>query len=767
MAVLDKGPMLRSFQRIIREAVASPTLEATLDVIVRRVTEALKVTACTLYLLDPLQQRYVLRAASGLSEAIINKASLGLNEGLIGLAGNLAEPINLEDGAAHPNFLSIPEIDVNDYCASLSVPIVHNRKVLGVLNVKRQEKNRFKEEEEAFLSTLLAQLAGAIARAGTISTQLVKNKLITEQVDAKFTGVSGASGIGIGEVVIMYPPADLDVVPDRFITNIEREVELFYQAITLVRKEIADIQTGLAEHLQSEHTALFDVYLQMLGDKALAGEIEARIRQGYWAQSALKHVVARHLTRFSGMQDEYLRERGNDVRQLGIHILASLEQKSQKQQSFPAQTILIAEDLTPAMLASVPKGQLAGMISISGSATSHVAILAKALGVPTLMGTVDLPYLDLEGTQIIIDGFQGNLYINPSTDLRVRYESILHSEQDFSEELQVACDLACETPDQYRIQLCANISMDADIERSLQHGAEAIGLYRTEILFMQKDRFPTEEEQRVLYHKHMAQLAPRDITMRTLDIGGDKPLAYFPIEEANPSLGWRGIRVTLDHPEILKAQVRAMLKAHEGLAGRLHIMLPMVASIEEVEEAKKLMQRCHQEVQEAGCEEPMPLIGAMIEVPAAAIQAEVFARALDFLAVGSNDLTQYVLAVDRDNPRVAALYQELHPAMLKILSEIVAAANRAATPVSVCGELAASPAGAVLLMAMGYKFLSVNANSLSAIRWVIRNMPMHKACSLLQEVMTMGSAAEIIAHMEAALVDAGLERILRPQNLMS
>ena len=767
MAVLDKSPMLHSFQRIIQEAVTSPTLEATLDVIVRRVPETLNVIACTIYLFDSLRQRYVLRAASGLDEAIINKASLGLNEGLVGLAGNLAEPVNLEDGAAHPNFLSIPEIDANDYHASLSVPIIHNRKVLGVLGVKRQEKYRFKEEEEAFLSTLSAQLAGVIARAGAISTQFAENKLITEQINAKFAGVSGAPGIGIGEAIIMYPPADLGVVPDRLITNIEREVELFYRAIKLVRKEINDIQTSLAEHLQSEHTALFDVYLQMLGDQALAGEIEARIRQGYWAQSALKHVIAKHLARFSNMEDEYLRARGNDVRQLGVHILASLEQKSQKQQSFPAQTILIAEDLTPAMLANVPKEQLAGMISMSGSATSHVAILAKALGVPTLMGTVDLPYLDLEGTQIIIDGYQGNLYINPSADLSARYEDILHSAQDFSEELQVACDLACETPDQHRIQLCANISMDADVERSLQQGAEAIGLYRTEILFMQKDRFPTEEEQRASYQKHMAQIAPRDITMRTLDIGGDKPLAYFPIAEANPSLGWRGVRVTLDHPEILKAQVRAMLKAHEGLAGRLRIMLPMVVNIAEVEEAKRLIQRCHQEVCEAGCQEPMPLIGAMIEIPAAAFQVEVFARALDFLAVGSNDLTQYVLAVDRDNPRVAALYQELHPAMLKVLSDIAVAANRMDTPVSICGELAASPAGAVLLMAMGYKSLSVNASSLAAIRWVIRNVAMYKARSLLQEVVAMESAAAIIARMEAALVEAGLERILRPQNLMS
>lgn len=756
--------MLNTLKNIIQEVNAAESLESVLQIIVDRVTETIDASACNIYLLDLTQQRYSLSAAKGLNESAVGKISLGADEGLIGFVGSRAEPVNLEDAKLHPSFYGFPELNVDDYHAFLGVPIIHRRKVLGVLGVKRLERHRFDINEEAFLVTLATQLASVIAHSAIISTQDV-GRSGAEQANARFKGVAGAPGVAVGRAVVMYPSADLNAVPDRIALNIDDEITAFQAAVEAVRKEIHALQTKLRDDLQTEHDALFDSYLQMLGQQALSGEIEERIRQGYWAQSALKYVVSKRVSQFNNMQDDYLRERGADVKQLGQHILANLQQVSQHERSFPEQTILIAEELTPAMLGKVPRENLAGMASMSGSANSHIAILARALNVPTVMGAIDLPYLGLEERDVVIDGFYGRVHINPSSNIKMHYQAIIKSQQEFSDELKTTQDLPCETSDGHRIHLWANINLNIDVHQSLDQGAEGIGLYRTEFPFMYKEHFPTEDEQFELYRKDMEKFTPRDITMRTLDIGGDKSLPYFPITEANPFLGWRGIRVTLDHPEILAVQVRAMLKAHAGMEGKLRIMLPMVTDIREVKEARQLIMRCYQEVMDEGYAGTAPLIGAMIEVPAAVYQVKTLAEQTDFLAVGSNDLTQYILAVDRNNARVAELYNELHPAMLKALKDIVDTAHRVGTSISICGELAANPSGCVLLIAMGYDILSMNAVSLPRIRWLIRNLSMAKARELLAEAMMMDDAEEVVDYMEKELTKAGLKRLLRPKTL--
>jgi len=308
--------------------------------------------------------------------------------------------------------------------------------------------------------------------------------------------------------------------------------------------------------------------------------------------------------------------------------------------------------------------------------------------------------------------------------------------------------------------MVVNTGLNSDVGRSLDHGAEGVGLYRTEMPFMIRERFPSEEEQRRIYREHLKSFTPNPVTMRTLDIGGDKSLPYFPIEEENPFLGWRGIRVTLDHPEIFLVQLRAMIRANEGL-GNLKIMLPMITNVAELDEALELINRCYKELIEEGIESPRPKIGVMVEVPAAVYQARQLARRVDFLSVGSNDLTQYLLAVDRNNARVADLYHHYHPAVLQALSNIAADAKAEGKELSICGELAGDPGASILLVAMGYSTLSMSANNLPRVKSVLRQVSMEQAKDLLDTVMQLDHSKDIQRCVDGLLRQLGLSRMFQ------
>jgi len=755
--------MLNTLRNIVQEVNAAKDLQEALDIIVSRVQDAMNTEVCSVYLLDPETNRYILMATEGLYKSAVGKISLGYNEGLVGLVGNREEPINLEDAPAHSRYRYFPETGEERFKSFLGVPIIHHRRVLGVLVVQQRHNSRcFNEGEEAFLVTISAQLAGVIAHSE--ATGAIGGLSLTGRIarDISFNGVAGAPGVAIGEGVVVYPPADLDAVPDKVCEDIDAELAHFRIAIESVREDIREVAGRLATQLRPEEQALFDVYLRILDDNALPGEVTLRIQDGQWAQGALKDVVQQYVRHFEMMGDHYLRERAVDIRDLGRRLLAHLQEGEQEARTFPEQTILVSEELTPAMLGEVPRGQLAGLVSVRGSSNSHVAILARAMGVPTVMGLVDVPVNQLDGRELVVDGYEGQIYASPSPELRAFYQSICEEELELVRGLEELRDKPCETMDGHRVSLMVNTGLMTDVVRSLTHGAEGIGLYRTEVPFMINERFPSEHEQREYYREQLEAFAPNEVTMRTLDIGGDKALSYFPITEENPFLGWRGIRVTLDHPEIFLVQVRAMLKASEGL-NNLRIMLPMISNVSEVEEALHLIYRVYHEVREEGAEVVMPHVGVMLEVPAAVYQVRELADRVDFLSVGSNDLTQYLLAVDRNNPRVASLYHSYHPAVLQALQRIARDARATGKPVSICGELAGDPGGAVILMAMGYEALSMNATNLPKVKSVLRSVTLEWAQALLSEVMTLDSPHVVKSCIDLALRRAGFGRYLRPE----
>ena len=418
--------------------------------------------------------------------------------------------------------------------------------------------------------------------------------------------------------------------------------------------------------------------------------------------------------------------------------------------TYPEKTILIGEEVSPSALAEVPEGKLVGIISAKGSSHSHLSILARSLGIPAVTGIENLPVNQLEAHTLIIDGNQGRIIVAPSDSIKQSYIRLIKQQREFSASLEALRDLPTETLDGYSVSLWTNTGLMADANLSLTTGAEGVGLYRTEIPFLMRDCFPAEDEQYNLYRQILAAFYPRPVAMRTLDIGGDKTLPYFPIKEDNPFLGWRGIRITLDHPEIFLIQIRAMLRANREL-NNLSIMLPMISCPSEADQALRLIDQAYEKVlSEDPCARKPP-VGIMIEVPSAIYQAQALAERVQFLSVGSNDLTQYMLAVDRNNSRVANLYDPLHPSVLHALTQVVQAAHLAQRPISICGEMASDPLAVPLLLAMGFDALSMNSFSIPQIKSVIRQISLHQAKHLLEKSLLMEDAKAIRKYLSHSL----------------
>jgi phosphotransferase system enzyme I (PtsP) len=758
--------MLKILKRIVQDVTAASHLAEALGVLVRHINKAINAEAVSVYLIDNKNAEYVLIATEGLNKQAEFRVRIGLDHGLVGLIGRREEPINLKDAPLHPDFYHNSLLGEEHLNAFLGVPIIQHRKLYGVLIVQQVEQREFDDAEESFLITLAAQLGGIIAHAEATGelTELTQPKALgVAKVDAPpvaLMGVGSVPGIGIGTAIVVYPSSDIDAVPRHQAEDIEDEVEVFYQALETARDDMRRLSKRMKATVAADEHALFDVYLRILDDDSLGAEVEQEIREEKInAQAALASIIKKHVAQFDSMEDDYLRERASDFRDLGMRVMAELQWSQREEIAYPKRTILVGEEITAAALAEVPEGHLAGVVSASGSNNSHVAILGRALGVPTVMGVRGLKLEHLSRRAMIVDGYYGHVYISPSKLILSQFKQLAQEEHELNQSLISLRDKPAETTDNYRVSLQVNTGLAMDAGLSMSVGAEGVGLYRSEIPFMSRDRFPSEDEQTIIYRQTLKAFAPRSVTMRTLDIGGDKVLPYFPVVEDNPYLGWRGIRVTLDHPDVFLMQVRAMMRASEEL-NNLRIMLPMVTNLSEIEEASYLIDQAFKELLEEGCVIEKPKIGVMIEVPAAAHLTREMARRVDFISVGSNDLTQYLLAVDRNNARVSGLYDSLHPAMLRVLLKIVDGGHAAGVEVSICGEMASDPLAVILLIAMGFDTLSMNSAGLPRVKWVIRNFAIANARKILAEVLEFEHPAEIRLHLENALEEQGLSGLI-------
>ncbi|MGD1982817.1 MAG: phosphoenolpyruvate--protein phosphotransferase [Chromatiaceae bacterium] len=751
--------MLDTLRRIVKEVNAAPDLEKALETIVDLVKQAIACDVCSVYLTDAEQRAHVLAATNGLNADSVGKVALPIGRGLVGLVAERAEPLNVGNALSHPRYLHVTETGETQYRGFLGVPIIQNRKVLGVLVVRQVAEREFSDDEVTFLFTLAAQLAGAITHArasGELDSLRVSGK-----VDRFLAGRAASTGVAIGRGVVAYRLADLDAIPDRKIEDIEAERAAFLEAVAAVEDDLQQLKDRLSGEIPAEDHALFDALLMMLGSDSLVTQTLGLIEQGQWSPGALRESIHAHAQVFEAMDDSYLRERASDIRDLGRRILTHLQSGSPDKQDYPAETILVGDEVSAVQLAEVPKDRLVGIVAASGSSSSHVAILARAMGVPAVMGVTDLPVNRINDRELVIDGYRGRVYVSPAASVKVEYERLADEERALTAEAETVRGLPPESTDGVAFPLFLNTGL---VHETGNHNSEefaGIGLYRTELPFMVRDRFPAESVQVLNYRRVLEAFAPRPVTLRTLDIGGDKPLPYFPVVEQNPFLGWRGVRISLDHPEIFLTQVRAMLRAAVDL-DNLRIMLPMITGVAEVDELKLLLTRACDELEEEGYAVRMPPIGVMVEVPSAVFMIEELARRVDFISVGTNDLTQYLLAVDRNNTRVAGLYDDLHPTVLRALEQVVRGARLFNRPVGICGELAGNPMATALLMGLGVDSLSMSAGSLMKVKWVVRSFSVSRARQLLHAALRMEDPAQVRGFVERALDERGLGGLFRP-----
>ncbi|ACS86791.1 phosphoenolpyruvate--protein phosphotransferase [Musicola paradisiaca] len=745
--------MLTRLREIIEKVAATARLSDALEILVNEICLAMDTEVCSIYLADHDRQCYYLMATRGLKKPRGRTITLAFGQGIVGLVGERAEPINLADAQRHPSFKFIPAVREQHFRSFLGVPIIHRRQLLGVLVVQQREHRQFDKNEESFMVTLATQMAA------TLSQSQMK-ALFGQYRQTRIKALPAAPGVAIAtgwqdrsqpSLELVFPASSLDS---------DRERARLLAAIGEAGVEFRRFSKRFSASAQKESAAIFDFYIHLLNDARLKRELLQEIDTGSVAEWAVKVVIERFAAQFASLQDTYLRERAGDLRALGQRLLFHLGDNAQNSAQWPERFILVADELTATLLAEVPHDRLAGVVAYDGAANSHAAIIVRAMGIPTLMGADIQPDL-LHQRLLILDGYRGELLVDPEPVLVQEYQRLLSEENELTRLAEDNVSCPAELKSGERVEVMLNAGLSSEHEKRFINLVDGVGLYRTEIPFMLQNGFPSEEEQVAQYEAMLRLYPSRPVMLRTLDIGADKQLPYLSISEENPCLGWRGIRVTLDQPEIFMIQVRAMLRANAQV-GNLSILLPMINCMDEIDEARRLIDRAAREVEEMlGVPQPRPRIGIMIEVPSVLFMLPHLASRIDFVSVGTNDLTQYLLAVDRNNPHVGSLYDSLHPAVLQALNMVVTLCRQHGLSVSVCGELAGEPMGALLLIGLGYRTLSMNGRSVARIKYLLRRIGQHEAQQLALKVLNAQTASEVRQWVSIFIEERGLGGLIR------
>ena len=727
--------MLTRLREIVEKVAMAASLPEALELLVKETCQAMHTDVCSIYLADIPHRCFYLMATKGLKKPKGRAVSLSFDEGVVGEVGRLSELINLADIREHPNFTYLPQVKEDDLRAFLGVPIVYRRQLLGVLVVQQKERRLFNESEESFMVTLATQL-------GAILSQVQTKGLFGQYRQSRIKALSVSTGVVMAYGWQEMSQPTLDHVFKASALDIKSELNRLTVALEDATSECRRFSKRFMANSQKESAAIFDLYSHLLNDPQLRQKMTGVIQQGYVAEWTVKVVIEKFSAQFSSLKDSYMRERASDLKALGQRLLFHLDDDLSTTNTWPDRFILVADELSANLLAELPEQQLAGVIVRDGATHSHSAILVRAMGIPAIMGADIQPEL-LHNRMLILDGYRGEIFIEPEPFIMQEYRQIIDEERVLSQlaEEQLEQQAVLKNGESISVQLNAGLSIK--YEQRISVGIDGVGLYRTEIPFMLQSGFPSEDEQKNRYREILSFFPNKPVVLRALDIGADKQLPYMPINEENPCLGWRGIRILLDQPEIFLIQLRAMLKANLEFKN-LKILLPMVTSIDEIEEAKALLLRACAEVsREMKCECILPPVGIMLEVPSLVFMLPQLAHRVDFISIGTNDLTQYLLAVDRNNTHVALLYDNLHPALLRSLNIIALECQRYQLPVSVCGEMAGTPMGALLLIGLGFRQLSMSGRSLPRVKYLLRHLDPAILQPFMQQVLKAETAIEI------------------------
>jgi phosphotransferase system enzyme I (PtsP) len=768
----------------------SHDLQETLDSIVAIVAHRMGTEVCSIYILDQQKRRLTLCATMGLDQESVGKVSMGTGEGLTGLVIERMKPVMVVDALAHPRYKYFPETHEERFHSFLGVPLIEKKMPLGVLVVQTSRRRQFSRDEIRLLRTISAHAASIIVQARLADSLRSKEQERKEyrkrMVDAmrklrsyerkpgeravkvhqkwrgRLTGLSASPGFGRGRAFVLQPRMELAAIEKQRAKNSEREIERFRGAVERGIEQINLVKSRMSSLISKEEGAIFDVYRLILEDPAIIQQIEAQIRhEGYTAEYATRVVFESYLQSISQIEDSYLRERTIDVKDAAQRLLENLSGARNHAADIPTDAVLVAEDLSPADLSVIEGDKFKGIVLATGGVTSHASILAKSFEIPSIVAVENLTETVRQGDLLIVDGNAGCAYVNPGHEIVREYDRLEQEYVALNRELEGLKDFPAETLDGHRVSLYANVGLLSDVAFAQLHGAQGIGLYRTEIAFLAHRDFPSEEEQYALYKRVVEGMASKPVTIRTLDIGADKYPSYMRsvTAEPNPFLGWRSIRISLEVEEIFKTQLRAILRV--GELGRVRLLVPMVSSLEEILKVKELLAEAKAELQREGTPFDSSMeLGVMVEVPSAVQLADRFLREVDFLSIGTNDLIQYILAVDRSNRKVAGLYEPLHPAVLAALITTIEAGKRQGKRVAMCGEMAGDPLCALLLLGMGLEEFSMGSLYIPVIKKAIRSITYQAAKSTAQIVLRMDTVGEIKRYLFEQMRQLGMVELL-------
>ncbi|MEP9399325.1 phosphoenolpyruvate--protein phosphotransferase [Mesorhizobium sp. KR2-14] len=725
------GP--RVLLKRLRELMAEPLEpQERLDRIVHDIAKNMVAEVCSLYVLraDSVLELY---ATEGLNPGSVHLVQLRLGEGLVGTIAASARPLNLSNAQEHPAFAYLPETGEEIYNSFLGVPVLRAGRTLGVLVVQNRTKRHYREDEVEALETTAMVIAEMIATGDLARLTRHGGLELDLRRAASFKGLAFNEGVGLGHVVLHEPRI---VVTNLFNENSDQEMRRLDAALGSLRLSIDDMLSRREVAFEGEHRDVLEAYRMFANDRGWVRRLEEAIRNGLTAEAAVEKVQSDMRARMLHMTDPYLRERMSDFDDLANRLLRQLMGRAPEDiaATLPKDAIIVARSMGAAELLDYPREKMRGLVLEDGTATSHVVIVARAMGIPVVGQAKGAVSLAENGDAIIVDGEDGTIHLRPQGDLEKVYAEKVRFRARRQELYRELRNKPSRSKDGVHIDLLINAGLAVDLPQLAESGAGGIGLFRTELQFMVASTLPRAEAQEALYRDVLDAAQGKPVTFRTIDIGGDKVLPYFKgmVHEENPALGWRAIRLTLDRPGLLRSQVRALLKAAGGR--ELRIMLPMVTELGEIAQAREMVDREVRHLSRFAHLLPTSLkLGAMIEVPSLLWQLDELMEMVDFVSVGSNDLFQFVMAADRGNTQLSDRFDPLSVPFLRVLKHIADAGRRNHTPVTLCGELAGKPISAMALIGLGYRSISMSPASIGPVKAMLAELPVSELKAFLED----------------------------------